>query len=149
MDTPEILEMERRLENWGAWARGEAQGGGKPNTCASAERLYRAPREDQERFHAGARESLDVRDAIKVEAAVVRLKRAPDRKFLIDWYVYRTHPYVMARIHKMPPALIVANVMRLVGGVFYVLQHQPAIVPLVKARAIEYGTSQHKNSTTA
>lgn len=143
MEPAEIVETERRLENWGRWARGEhTHRGASPGTCGSAERMYTPPREDEQRFENSARDPVNTRDAERVEAAVVTLKRAPDRRFLMDWYVYRMHPVVMGHRHKMPLLLVGANAIRLVGAVFYHLERQPTVT-LAKARRIEYSRMQY------
>ncbi len=146
MDAGQIADVERRLENWGRWARGEG-GNASPNTCASAERLYVPPREDEQRLIASAAEPVNARDAVKVEAAVVRVKRQLDRKFLIEWYVYQTNPYEIARRHQIETDLLRANVLRLIGAVFYHLEHAPVVIPLAKARVIEYARNRYAKTS--
>lgn len=73
--------LDRRLANWGRWARGE--GGGTGRCCASAEGLYRSERVADE---VRGWRSVDAGDAQVVEAAVTHLPEQ-ERQVLVLTYV--------------------------------------------------------------
>lgn len=77
--------IDRRLTNWGRWARGEGAGGG---SCGSAEGNYRPPRVSDD---ARGWRFVDAADADLVEAAVSRLPEQ-ERAILIACYVREWPP---------------------------------------------------------
>ena len=95
---------EERLWNWARWWNGFDSNGGAKGTCASAERRYVAPRdEDQPNegpSHKGV--AIDVRDAEWIEAGVKRLPKS-DGKLLRLMFIElpRSHPWRVARALKV------------------------------------------------
>jgi hypothetical protein len=113
MTSPDFSRAERdrlelRLWNWSRWC---LQDTGRAHSCASAEHLYRAPREDEEAFVRSAQEPVDVRDACKVEDAVLRLSTSR-QTFLKGYFVYRSHPVALGRMFKLRAWQIVPALVR-------------------------------------
>lgn len=73
LTTQQTLELERRIQNWVRWLFSDGCGSGR---CASAERMYTAPR-DTERsdalVNAADWQSIDAVDAERVQAAYALL----------------------------------------------------------------------------
>lgn len=73
MDKATMAALERRVYNWGAWAR---QGAASQGRCGSAEGGYVIPRDDDgERLGALSHDPINVADAELLDAAIAALPR--------------------------------------------------------------------------
>ncbi len=113
-------QLEERMRNWGRWSLGSPTGG--PGRCGSAEGGYISPREDQERFDKSAQTPVDIRDACKVEDAVVQLSKGR-RELLKSWFVYRSHPIELARLYKLKTWNLIPTLWNTLGALQYHLDH--------------------------
>lgn len=123
MDEQQRMNLTERFWNWGAWARVGSGGGG---ACASAERRYQAPRDDEgERLARIARMPIDVADAELMERCILRLHDPMDRKVLVWRYVDQWRDLEIARGLKTRPRLVEPRVLSIQGRVQFHLDHEP------------------------
>ncbi len=101
MDKAEQVQLEVRLDNWGAWARSGLGGGA--GRCGSAEGRYIREKADEERFEKSARVPIDMLDAEAVEKGLLALGDWRDRDVLRDWYCWRKdEKQIAAKLHMRP-----------------------------------------------
>lgn len=105
----EVLNLLELMRTWARWANSIA--GASRGSCGSAERLFVAPRPDEEKLARQARGPLDVIDAENVETALSALRSPVDRQFLIH-----RHQYHGAAFEGAPVAR--ARALRLLCGRF-------------------------------
>lgn len=117
-DARELLES--RMWNWARWSMQDY--GKRQGACRSAEHMYRHPREDEERLARAAQEPVDVRDACKVEDAMLQLSKGR-REFLRAHYVYRTHPLALARQCNLRAWMLTPTLWATLGALQYHLEH--------------------------
>lgn len=124
MDSAERAEIERRLDNWAAWARGGFNAG--PGRCGSAEGRYLPPRDDEgDRLKQSSRPPIDVRDAERVEYCVLRIRNRVERELLVWWFVQHRDKTYLAKRLNVRPMLVEAYVWKAVGALQYRLTHEP------------------------
>ncbi|MDP3208421.1 MAG: hypothetical protein Q8M65_04660 [Rhodoglobus sp.] len=98
MDEVQVKHLETRLQNWAAWSR---SGSSVQGTCASAERRYVPPRDDDEtRARLLGREPIWFGDAELVDAAVARLREADLKQMITLQYLDRYDIASMAGFYR-------------------------------------------------
>ena len=121
MDERQQLDLERELDNWGAWARAGLSG---PGTCASAESRYVPPRDDDgTRAARLACEPIRVADAERIERAVLQLRTKWQQQLLVMVYVHRAPQVDLARYLNVRPMLVRPATIAVLGQLQYVLEH--------------------------
>lgn len=124
----DLTEIERRLENWGAWARSRA-GGGFASGCSSAERRYVAPRDPEGvRLVETSREPIVIGDAEVIEAALLKLKRPVDRALLVATFSDRFTTFTIASMFKIKPRLVRPHQVRVMRDLQHLLDHDRNLV---------------------
>lgn len=124
MDEVKHAELERRLDNWGAWARGGYNTG--PRRCGSAEGRYLPSRDDEgERLEQSARIPINVQDAERVEHCLLRIRNRLERRLLVWWFVEHRDKVYLARKLNVPPKLVEPYVLKAMYALQYHLDHEP------------------------
>lgn len=86
--------IDRRLENWGRWAKDHA-----PNRPSRSSPLYRLIREANPEMVIGEAGApvVDPEDAWKVEKAIARVCLQYERLILKEWYIKHEKPGIICR----------------------------------------------------
>lgn len=128
MNEIDVGELERRLENWGSWARSRP-GGARAGRCASAEGAHVPLRDDDgTRLVQSAKEPVAAGDAEVIEAAVLKLRRSGDRRLMVMTYVERLADVSIAGCFNIPPRLVRPHQVRVMVALKYHLDHDVNLV---------------------
>lgn len=128
MDKAQQVALELRLENWGAWNRT----GDHERECGSAERRYDGGSADEEKSQTLldrlARGSINVADAELIERAILTLRRASSRRFLVYTYVRQMPNVIIARDFRIAPMMVRPHLLMILGALQYRLDHTSGLV---------------------